>query len=126
MTLVNLHFAGSRLYNPEKFETEAARVGVARRLPAFALKNLTFGETVLAVTRVFLAIYAPNEVASPVARPLSRWKETFGDSKSGGLRIPFGESAFTVGPELLRDLTDNTIVGLTFQQDVIDPRSSRK
>jgi len=47
VTLVNLHFAGSRLYNPEKFETEAARVGVARRLPAFALKNLTFGETVL-------------------------------------------------------------------------------
>jgi len=50
MTLVNLHFAGSRLYTPDKFEAEAARVGVARALPAFAVRNLAYGDLVLLAT----------------------------------------------------------------------------
>ncbi len=50
MTLVNLHFAGSRLYTPDKFEAEAARVGVARALPAFAIRNLAYGDFVLLAT----------------------------------------------------------------------------
>lgn len=50
MTLVNLTFAGSRLYTPDKFESEAARIGIARALPAFALKNLSYGDVVLLAT----------------------------------------------------------------------------
>jgi len=54
MTLVNLHFAGTRLYTAMKFEGEAARIGVARALPAFALRNLAYGDLIM------LATYKPR------------------------------------------------------------------
>ncbi len=50
MTHYNLHYAGSRLYSPEKFEAEAGRIGIARALPAFAIKNLAWGDTILLAT----------------------------------------------------------------------------
>ena len=50
MTRYTLHYAGSRLYTPEKFEAEAGRIGIARALPAFAIKNLAWGDVILLAT----------------------------------------------------------------------------
>ncbi len=54
MTIMNLHFAGTRLYTATKFEEEAGRIGVARALPAFALRNLAYGDVIV------LATFKPN------------------------------------------------------------------
>ncbi len=54
VTLVTLHFVGTRLYTDTKFEEEAGRIGVARALPAFALRNLAYGEVIV------LATFKPN------------------------------------------------------------------
>lgn len=51
MTRYNLHYAGSRLYSPEKFEAEAGRIGIARALPMWCIRqNLAWGDVVLLAT----------------------------------------------------------------------------
>lgn len=47
---IAVHFIGSKLYTSERFEEEAGKHGVARALPAFALRALAFGAPILLAT----------------------------------------------------------------------------
>jgi len=60
-------------------------------------------------------ILDPDDPPVPGAKTLAEHKATFWDPTTSSLKFPHGRDAFTIGPEILRDVPDTAVIVLRFK-----------
>jgi hypothetical protein len=80
------------------------------------------GEQIPGLVRYFVEIYEPGEALPAKVETLAKVKARWLDPLTGALRIPFGRTVFTIGPDLVQGLPDNTPVQVKFTHQPLASR----